>query len=266
MKVGLCTIALRNKLLEDALNVASEVGFDGVEIWGREPHMSMTYDCARVRAARRMAEERGLAVAVFGSYLRFGGLPGGNETQNVTVEDAVNTTRGLGTKLCRVWAGARGSREASKHYWRQVVDEAAAACETAAQFGITLAVEMHGGTLTDTAKSTLALLKDVGAPNLKANYQCSFGLQSEDPRRRLEAVLPHVVNLHAQNYVAAPNPEERLERVGLADGMVDYGQLVSVLARAGYDGYIEVEFIPEAGGGRSAALRADCDFLRGLCQ
>jgi sugar phosphate isomerase/epimerase len=152
-------------------------------------------------------------------------------------------------------------------YWARVVAEMAEACETAAKLDITLAVEMHSDTVTDTSKSTLALLRDVGAPNLKVNYQCSSGVPPEDPYRRLEAVLPHVANVHAQNYASvAANPETRPSRVALTDGTVDYRRLAAMLAKSGYGGYIEVEFAPDANPDKNAALRADYEFLRSLCQ
>jgi len=63
MKLGVCTIAFREKLLRVALTIAQQIGFDGVEIWGREPHISESCDDRRVRAARKTVEWRGLEVA-----------------------------------------------------------------------------------------------------------------------------------------------------------------------------------------------------------
>ncbi len=265
MKIGLCTIAFREKLLEDALNVAQALGFDGVEIWGREPHISETYDDRRVKAARKMAESRGLAVACFGSYLRLPASPRDEEEQ-VTPEDALQTTQALGASICRVWAGDVASRQAGKEQWRATVEGLEHACEMAAHMDITLAVEMHDGTLADTARSALSLLSDVGAANLGLNFQVSADRDGEDARARLELVLPHVVHVHAQNHrPSRRNLDGRMELAPLSEGLVDYREIVSMLADAGHQGFVDIEFVPQAGGGKVKALAEDYWFLRRLC-
>jgi len=265
MKLGLCTIAFREKLLEDALNIAQQIGFDGVEIWGREPHISEAYDDRRVRAARKMVESRRLEVAMFGSYLRLGAPPP-DEEEEVTMEAALQTTQSLATPICRVWAGNVPSRQATKEQWRKAVEELQRACAMAANLDVVLAVEMHSGALTDTASSTLRLFKDVGAGNLKVNYQASFGKGSEDAYGRLRAVLPHVVNVHAQNYrPGRANRDGRLELVSLAEGLVDYKRVLKMLSAAGFQGFVEVEFIPPSAANKVKALARDYEYLRSLC-
>ncbi len=71
-QVALCTSALSEKLLEDALIAASRLGFTGVEVRGREPHVGEVYDHNRSRQCKGLCEERRLEIAAFGSYLRFG--------------------------------------------------------------------------------------------------------------------------------------------------------------------------------------------------
>ncbi|MFQ6097962.1 MAG: sugar phosphate isomerase/epimerase family protein [Armatimonadota bacterium] len=267
MKMGLCTIALREKLLEDVLNIAKDTGFEGVEIWGREPHISETFDEGRVLAARHMVKSRDLAISMFGSYLRFGAPPPPNGQRNVTSEDALLTTQALGTRLCRVWAGDRGSAEASRAYWDRVVEEMSHACDLASNLDIELAIEMHDNTLADTGESTVRLIEEVGAPNLKANYQASFRAGHDGPYERLEAVLPYVVNVHAQNYShIAANPSRKLRMVSLERGVVEYERIVGMLAVNGYDGYICVEFVPPGARSKERALSRDRDFLLRIAQ
>lgn len=265
MKLGLCTIAFREKLLEDALNIAQQIGFDGVEIWGREPHISETYDHRRVRAARKMVESRGLEVAMFGSYLR-AGAPPSDEEEEVTAEAALQTTQALGARVCRVWAGNVSSKRAGKEKWRTTVEELESACAMADNLDLVLAVEMHDGTLADTSGSTLRLIKDVGAGNLKVNYQARFGKGSEDAYRRLRAVLPHVVNVHAQNHrPAKASRDGRLEPTALADGLVDYQKILKILSAAGFDGFVEIEFVPPSPANKVKALALDYEYLCSLC-
>ena len=42
MKLGLCTIAFQEKPLEEVIDIAADYGFDGIEVWGKPPHLPAT--------------------------------------------------------------------------------------------------------------------------------------------------------------------------------------------------------------------------------
>lgn len=260
MKVALCTIAFRERLLEYSLDLACECGFDGVEIWGREPHISEVFDASRVAAARKMVAERGLEIAVFGSYLRFGAT----QPEELTLRDMLQIGAGLEAPIIRVWASDVSSAQADARLWARTVAEARDAACAAAKMGMKLAVEMHSNTLADTGASARRLVEEVGHPALGLNYQASPRLDEEDALERLELALPDVFHLHAQNYVPLNGALDKVERVGLGEGAIDYAPLVKRLRANGYDGYLAVEFCPSNHVDKRAAIKADCDYLRSL--
>jgi len=263
MKVALCSIAFRERLLEYTLDVAADIGFQGVEIWGREPHISEHFDASRVNAVRRMVEERGLRVPVFGSYLRLGATHS-NSAGTVALKDVLQTAAALGAPIIRVWASDVGSDEADEHIWRNTVSEAKEAAASAAKMGLVLAAEMHSNTLADTGPCARKLVEDVDNEAFALNFQASSKLSDDEPTERLEAVLPSVVHLHAQNYAPLDEDGNRVERVALADGFVDYAPLVSRLREVGYQGYLAVEFAPSNAQDKASALACDFEYLRSL--
>lgn len=262
MRICLCTISYREKLLDVALDAAQAIGFGAVELWGREPHVSESYDESRVRGVRQMAEERGLSLPVFGSYLVFGRTQ--NRDDSVTLADALHTAHGLRTPIMRVWASDVGSHAATENVWQAAVAEIQEACDRAAKMGVLLAAEMHDDTLADTGPSARRLVEEVDRANFRLNFQVG-NLGVEDPLDRLLAVLPHVVHVHCQNFrvdgTANPGKETR---ANLSDGMVDYVPLVRRLGEAGYPGYLAVEFAADEGEGKEDSLRRDLLFLRSL--
>ncbi len=260
MKVALCTIAFRERLLEYSLDLASECGFDGVEIWGREPHISEVFDANRVAAARKMVADRGLEVAVFGSYLRFGAT----QPEELTLRDMLRIGAGLEAPVVRVWASDVSSAQADSALWTRTVAEAREAACAAAKMGMRLAAEMHSNTLADTGPCARRLVDEVAHPAFGLNYQASSRLDQEDALERLELVLPDVFHLHAQNYVPLNGALDKVERVGLSEGAIDYAPLVARLREVGYDGYLAVEFCPSNHEDKRAAIKADCAYLRSL--
>ncbi len=267
MKLSLCTIAFRERLLEDAINIAQQIGFDGVEIWGREPHISENFDERRVRAARKMIEDRNLEICGLGSYLRFQGgtPPEDDEEDSPDLASVLHTARVLGAPTVRVWAGSCPSSKARRRDWNLCVQELQAACEKAANVGAELAVEMQSGTFADTAASANRLLDDVGALNLKLNYQPGNGLPPENPVKRLRSVVNRLASVRVRNYDRLiSNPDDHQHIVPLAEGVFDYRELISILRKAGFQGYLSVEEISAKAPDKVDALKAEYDFLRAL--
>ncbi|MGD9496201.1 MAG: sugar phosphate isomerase/epimerase family protein [Armatimonadota bacterium] len=260
MKTALCTIAFRERLLEYSLDLACEAKLDGVEIWGREPHISEEYDASRVAAARKMVTSRGLEVAVFGSYLRLGAI----SNENMRLRDVLQIAAGLEAPVVRVWASEVGSAQASEELWKRTVEECREAAVAAAKMGMKLAAEMHSNTLADTGASARRLVEEVGHEGFGLNFQASPRIDEEDAMTRLECTLPFILHVHAQNYAPLDGDIERVERVGLADGIIAYAPLVRRLREAGYQGYLAVEFSPSNTEDKRAAIMRDLQYLRSL--
>lgn len=248
-------------MLEYSLDLAAEIGFQGVEIWGREPHISEEYDRNRVAAAGRMVRERGLEVPVFGSYLRMGAT---NNDDPVDLKAVLQIAVGLGARTVRVWASDVGSDQADQALWDRAVAEAREAAARAANMGLRLAVEMHGNTLCDTGASTRRFVEAVGAENFGVNFQPSSRPRPESVLERLELVQPWVLHVHAQNFAPVGSSPDRVERVALAQGVVDYAAVVDQLRKSGYQGYLAVEFCPSNATDKREAIARDYHFLRGL--
>ena len=103
------------------------------------------------------------------------------------------------------------------------------------------------------------MIEDVGEPNLKTYWQPSFRKGAEDFYECLRRLLPHLANVHAQNYAG-----NYAHRTLLSEGSVDYGRIVDILNDAGYDGYMELEFVGEDDPIEWA--RKDYQFLRKLAE
>ena len=257
MKVCLCTISYREKLLEVALAAAQRLQFTAVELWGREPHVPEEYDESRIRGIRAAAEERGLKLPVFGSYLYFGKTQ--HKDDNVTLVDTLHNAHGLRTPIVRVWASDVGSAGATPDVWKHTIEEAREACDRAAKMNVTFAAEMHDGTLADTGFSARRLVEEIDRSNFRLNFQVG-NYDQEDQMQRLEEVLPYVVHMHCQNFVKGDG-DTQYKRVQIADGFVDYPSLLGRLKDNGYDGHVAVEFAAEEGENKEQSLRKDLEYL-----
>ena len=252
MRTALCTIAFKELPVEQVLDLAKDHGLDGVEVWGKEPHMGETYDADRVAKLRDAIAERGLDVSAFGSYVK----PEMDDFPALS-QAALEITVGLGTRVMRIWSGGGASAKATPEAYALAVEGLKDLCPRAADMGVTLAFEFHDNSICDNAASIVKLIGDVGCPNLKCYYQPSRREGADDPYEAAEIVGPYVVNVHAQNYV-----ESGQQRVTIEGGDVDYRRVVPILQKHGFDGYLEIEFVNEED--KLEALATDAAFLRDL--
>jgi sugar phosphate isomerase/epimerase len=265
IRVIMCTLAWREKLLDYALSVAQKLDFDGVEIWGREPHVPERFDENRLRATRKQLEATHLTPYALGSYLRLGATR--NDHSAVQLGDTLHIARWLKTPLVRVWVSDVPSRSASETVWSQAVAEAQQASERAAKLDLMLVAEMHAGTLADTAEAAAHLVQAVDRPNFRLNYQIASVRDGQTPEQRLETVLPWVAHVHAQNFEQlAAHEADPVRRVPLSVGVASYPRLVGMLRDVGYQGCVAVEFAFDETGDKRAALREDLAFLKSLCR
>ena len=266
-RVGICSIAFKDRSAAQALRAIAAAGADGVELWGQPPHLPFPVDEGWCADLRGQADDLGLSFCALGSYYRPGGHPsyGGRP---VTKENQIAAARALGAPIVRIWAG-NASRQATAPAARErLYAEIRDFADAARDAGIRVVLERHSGTLTEGWEAPLTVLREIGHPAVALNYQMVYPAPWEELAARGVAdyrrLLPHSRHAHLQNYASAAGG--RPPRTLVADGVVDYGQLGAAARECGYDGAFMIEFPADERGGMSVeeALRADVAGLRRL--
>lgn len=247
----------------DALDLAAEAGFRGVEIWGRAPHTPEEFSEDHTKQVRDRARANGLEISMFGSYVR-PVLPDFPQRS----EEALKIAKILGTKIVRIWAGNREPHEAGEDLWNHVAGVLHEFALRAEYDGISLAMEMHSGTLCATPEGALRVIEQTRSPNLKLNFQV-IDPAAPDLDRVIGMVGEHVVNVHAQNHRPSPIEEGRMELCWIEEGLVDYDHALALLAEHGFHGYVEAEFLKGESVSDAAiaeSLQKDAGYLRALTE
>jgi sugar phosphate isomerase/epimerase len=146
---GLCSVTFRHLRAEDVIDLAAAAQLQAIE-WGADIHVPPG-NTARAKLVRDQCADRGLACASYGSYYFAGKSPVDELAPTLT------TARALGATTVRVWAPG-DPRPENWDASASVTDALAHACDAAAELGLTIAMEFHPGTLTETARSTREVL------------------------------------------------------------------------------------------------------------
>lgn len=253
MKFGLCTLANQEAPVETVIEQAAAAGYDGVEIWGRpgERHVrdGSAERCERIVAA---ADEHGVELATYGSYLR----PGADEFADRLAHELDVAAR-LGADRVRVWAGEQEHQERTDDHWDRVVADLGAVADGAADRGLDVTVEKHQGTLTNTLDGCRRLLDAVDRANVGLNWQPLFSLPNGHLVEEARELAPVTNQLHVQ----ALAEQCGRGRSPLSEAYFDLPRLLSIFADAGFDGYANVEFVTDDRPFEEA-IRADLASLR----
>lgn len=259
MKISFCSIAFRKESfsLEEIVPIIAEIGYDGIEIWGN--HLSE--DWQKLGEIKRTLDKYSLQVSMISPYFNFTGSFQEWEASLQATEKFIDYAYLLQSPLVRVFTGVAGSDQVSPELRKRCVEGLKKAAAYGELKGIILALETHPCTLTDNIHSTLQLLGEVAADNLKINLDIyHFWEIYRDPVFVLQALSPHIVHIHAKNAILSPeerrkNPHPFLhdrqaqqEFVGvthLAEGEMEYQPFLRELVRENFSDFLSVEWFGE---------------------
>jgi len=256
--------------VDEFLAKAKDLGFDGVMLVAKRPHVSpLDYDAAARKALRRRIEGLGLELVCLAGYTDFTagvdkpGVPN-VEIQACYVGEVAKLARDLGTDMVRIFTGYHRPDVPFDKQYAMVVQGLKLAGQKAAEHGVTLAVQNHHD-IAVHHDTMYWLLKEVNLPNVKAAFDAWAptlqGLSTEQIRAAILKMKPFIVHTTAADYVRLP--QYRLEHgltnylasdtlvraVPVGEGIVDYETFFSTLKEIGYQGYIAYEMCEVLEGG-----------------
>jgi sugar phosphate isomerase/epimerase len=249
MKPGLASVTFRNLPPVAIVELCRQNRLSSIE-WGGDVHVPYGEE-RTAGAVGELTRSAGLSIAAYGSYFRLG-CPEGPDFSSVLA-----TAAALGAPVIRVWAGTRGSAEASSALRRGVIDDALRCADLAAARNVSIAYEFHDGTLTDSTDSALELLGATEHPFIKTLWQPPHGLSLQECLASLHALTPRLQHVHVFHWW--PDPSCRLP---LENGRDRWEAYIAELRLQGKDIPLLLEFVR---GDDPDNLQEDAKTLLDLC-
>lgn len=137
----------------------------------------------------------------------------------------------LGAPAIRIFAGTQPKGEDLGVTLKRCAKNCEEACHYAAQKGVVLALENHGG-VTEKAQGLLEIVRQVNSPAFGVNFDSGNFRVTDDPYAELEAIAPYAVN--AQIKVD-------MHRAG-KDEPTDLARVLKILRDVGYSGWVALEY------------------------
>jgi sugar phosphate isomerase/epimerase len=260
--------------VDDFLEKARELGFDGVMLVAKRPHVSpLDYDDVARKKLRNKIDELGLELVCLAGYTDFttgidkpgSGMPN-IEIQAVYVEQIAKLAHDLGTNIVRIFTGFERQEVSLEKQYEMVIKGLTLAGEAAAKYGITLAVQNHHDIGLHHVEMDW-ILKEVNLPNVRSAWDAWAptlqGLDSKELRESVIKMKSNIVLTSTADYIKIPRynykpdlvnyqpREELLRAVPMGEGIIDYETFFNALKEIGYQGYIVYEMCSFLQGGGS---------------
>jgi sugar phosphate isomerase/epimerase len=258
--------------VDEFLVKAKELGFDGVMLAAKRPHISpLDYDDDARQQLRARIKELGLELVCLAAYTDFtagidkAGIPN-IEIQATYIGEIARLARDLGTSMVRVFTGYERPDMPYDKQYALVVEGLKMAGQSAAKYGVTLAVQNHHD-IALHHEAMKWLLDEVNLPNVKAAFDCWSpaleGLTSEEMRQAVRTMKPYIVHTTTADYKELPRfryeinqtnytqLQSQMRAVPIGEGFLDYKTFINALKEIGYQGYITYEMCEVLEGGGS---------------
>jgi sugar phosphate isomerase/epimerase len=252
---------------------AAELGFQGVMLMAKRPHLSpLDYDAKARSVLRSRLEKCNLNTIVVAGYTNFTAdlehseVPH-REIQIQYVAELARLARDIGASLVRVFSGYEHPASTYLAQWNMTVAALKECSRRAAEFGVTIGVQNHHD-LGVGYESFRDLIRHVDEPNCRALFDAwSPALHGDDlaeAAAHLAPFMPHTTVADYQkrprfryepgvvNYVPAT---PYAQAVPMGEGFIDYPAFFQALEKAGFNGSVAYEMCsPLLDGGDTATL------------
>lgn len=273
--------------LEDFIDKAADLGYGGVMLMAKRPHLSvLDYDGAAAKRVRQQLEARGLRHNCIAGYTNFtadlehGDIPH-REIQIQHVGSLVRLADEIGAQSVRIFTGYENPARDYGTQWSILVESLAECARRAAPYGITIGIQNHHD-LGVGYQSLYDLIETINEPNCRAMFDAwAPHLHGDDivaAARKLAPLTVHTTiadyrirrRYHYEPAVVNYTPATPLaQAVPMGEGVIDYRGFLQALRESGFAGTIAYEMCsPLIGGGSLQALdryaQAFLDYMAGL--
>lgn len=258
MKIAAFSGSLIDYSIHEAMSITAELGFDGIEIACREPHLSPEASLPRVREMKALADGHGLEIPALAGYMGHFSTSGDAECAGAydqfmgLLERAVMLEAGM----IRIFQGGPNAFLAEDYHYAKAAFWIRKCAEEARAAGKRIVLEIHNQSLVETTDSALRLLELIGDDQVglihdAGNMYITDTEFGEKSVRQLGSRLFHV-HIKDERRIGqggAPGTFKNLTRHGeefflqcrLGEGEVNHGGLLKGLREQRYAGWLTLE-------------------------
>lgn len=261
--------------VDQFIDKAAELGYDGVMLMAKRPHLSvLDYSldqCARLRERIESHDLKSVCLAGYTNFtadLEHADIPF-REMQIRHVTELARFTHILGGSLVRIFTGYENPASSYGAQWKILVDALRECARRASEYGVSVGVQNHHD-IAAGYEVLYDLIREVDEPNCRAMFDAwSPYLHGADLRASALKMAPLTAHTTIADYQLRPRYRYHpsvvnytketplVQAVPMGQGAINYRQFLAALCEGGFQGTIAYEMCsPLSTGGSMQSL--DC--------
>ncbi|QYB00314.1 sugar phosphate isomerase/epimerase (plasmid) [Rhodococcus sp. USK10] len=263
MRIAGHTLGTPHHSVPEALKLFARAGLDAAEVIYQDGYTSGLGigDGTAAAEAAKAADGEGIPIIGLTPYTTAINAVD-DKTRREAVDElrsAIDTAHFLGATRIRIYAGSwQPGAEGHEHHWAQLVRSLRELAVPAADAGVLLCAENHFGTMTQSARDTAALVRQVDSAAVRVLYdQANLTFSHDEDLDQAFAIQGDLIgHVHVKDLVfvdpdapfvssetARVHADERSVRSRVVgDGTVPWGRIVEHLHSCGYDATLSLEY------------------------
>ena len=247
MKLGVYSLVTPDYRTEETAALVAEIGYQAIEwtvdypkaVWdGTSKWHISTDDLERTAAAARQAAERhGLAIPCLGTRC--------DCFDEKAIRRCMEVARLVGAPSIRVFAPWYDGSVRFDELFKRARAAYEKVEQTAREMGVRAVLELHNGCIAASASGARRLLEGRDARWVGAIFDPGNMIREgmENWRMGIEILGPYLHHVHVKDgrWVRGADARWTMENASLAEGMVDWKQVVDALKSANYEGFLDIE-------------------------
>jgi len=243
LRLAICSKILQDYEMAEAVRLAADIGYEGLEIFGVPKHLPDQVSDMKVGALARQLRDLGMEAVTLCTYVGMFSQKSDNEClQEVEkFRRYLDIAQDLECDMIRVQPGGPSKPlEAREDHWARAAHYDQVCCDLALAYDIGVVMENNFG-LSATVDSTLEMIARVDRPNLGINYDPGNLYRMAD-YHGVEALARFgdlVWNVQVKDCYKDDQLDDYQRLLG--EGEVDYQAIVRWLSDNDYDGFLSAE-------------------------
>ncbi|MGM0492953.1 MAG: sugar phosphate isomerase/epimerase family protein, partial [Armatimonadota bacterium] len=243
LRIAICSKILQDYEISEAVSIAAEIGYEGMEIFGVEKHLPADVSESAVRNLAGQLRNVGMEVVTLCTYV--GQFSQKSDDECLLEIEKFRRYVGIALELecdmIRVQPGGPPKPSAAREdHWERAAHYLRECCDLALTPDVGVVMENNFG-LSATCDATLEMIARVDRPNLGINYDPG-NLYRMDRYYGHEA-LARFGQLAWNVQVKDCYKDDREDdyKLLLGEGEVDYAPIFAWLKEMDYDGHVSAE-------------------------
>ena len=190
--LGLVSVSFRKHSPEEILKATRNAGLSCIE-WGSDVHAPCK-DIPKLREIADLQKKYGITCSSYGTYFN----PEIHPLADLT--DYIIAAKILGTNILRIWGGTKRGADMTEEELFSFTDTCQKAAALAKAQDVTLCLECHMRSVTETPDFALTLMEAVNSPHFRMYWQPFQWLDTEGSLTVARTVSPYVEHIHVFNW------------------------------------------------------------------